>query len=175
MGGLIRRSLRDRPTINKTLHNSYSNSLSLLFKQLNSCAMQVSIFALQVSRATSSSIVAREGDGASGPPVKSMVPDAPMITPTHTATTRPKRPKPRRAGAWLLGCLETITSASSSSGIVAPYMFCCESCFAPLVRTLFFAARPFRPRKNVSLAPRVPMSTFSKPSEPTLPRNCRRH
>ena len=49
------------------------------------------------------------------------------------------------------------------------------SCYAPLVRTLFFAARPFRPRKSVSLAPRVPMSTFSKPSEPTLPRNCRRH
>ena len=36
----------------------------------------------------------------------------------------------------------------------------------PLVRTLFFAARPFRPCKNVSLAPRVPMSTFSKPPEP---------
>ena len=49
------------------------------------------------------------------------------------------------------------------------------SCFAPLVRTLFFAARTFRPRKNVSLAPRVPMSTFSKPSEPMRPRNCRRH
>ena len=49
------------------------------------------------------------------------------------------------------------------------------SVFAPLAETLFFAARPFRPRKNVSLAPRVPMSTFSKPSEPTLPRNCRRH
>ena len=33
--------------------------------------------------------------------------------------------------------------------------------------TLFFAARPFRPRKNVSLAPRVPMSTFSNhPSPP---------
>ena len=31
-------------------------------------------------------------------------------------------------------------------------------------RTLFFAARPFRPSKNVYLAPRVPMSTFSKPS-----------
>ena len=41
-------------------------------------------------------------------------------------------------------------------------------------RTLFFAARPFRPSKNVSLAPRVPMSTFPKPSEPMLPRNCRR-
>ena len=37
-----------------------------------------------------------------------------------------------------------------------------------LDRTLFFAARPFRPSKNVSLAPRVPMSTFSKPSEPML-------
>ena len=34
--------------------------------------------------------------------------------------------------------------------------------FAPLVRTLFFAARSFRPRKNVSLAPRVPMSTRGK-------------
>ena len=47
--------------------------------------------------------------------------------------------------------------------------------FAPLAFELFYAARhnavlrrsPFRPRKNVSLAPRVPMST--------LPRNCRRH
>ena len=52
--------------------------------------------------------------------------------------------------------------------------------FAPLAFKLFYAARhntvlrrsPFRPRKNVSLAPRVPMSTFSKPSEPTLSRNC---
>ena len=55
--------------------------------------------------------------------------------------------------------------------------------FAPLAFKLFYAARhntvlrrsPFRPRKNVSLAPRVPMSTFSKPSEPMRPRNCRRH
>ena len=47
--------------------------------------------------------------------------------------------------------------------------------FTPLAFKLFCAARPFRPRKNVSLAPRVPMSTFSKPSEPTLPRNCHRH
>ena len=31
------------------------------------------------------------------------------------------------------------------------------------------------PSKNASLGPRVPMSTFSKPSEPMLPRNCRRH
>jgi len=45
--------------------------------------------------------------------------------------------------------------------------------FAPLAFKLFYAARhntvlrrsPFRPRKNVSLAPRLPMSTFSKPSD----------
>ena len=42
------------------------------------------------------------------------------------------------------------------------------SCFAPLVRTLFFAARPFRPRKSVSLAPRVLQThmfewTFNQP------------
>jgi hypothetical protein len=42
-------------------------------------------------------------------------------------------------------------------------------CFAPLAETLFFAARPFHPPKNASLGPRVPMSTFSKPSEPMLP------
>ena len=47
--------------------------------------------------------------------------------------------------------------------------------FCAARQNAFFAARPSRPRKNVSLAPRVPMSTFSKPSEPTLPRNCRRH
>ena len=38
--------------------------------------------------------------------------------------------------------------------------------FAPLAFKLFCAARgdsPFPPSKNVSLAPRVPMSTFSKP------------
>jgi len=48
-------------------------------------------------------------------------------------------------------------------------------CFAPLARTLFFAARLFATPKNVSLGPSVPMSTFSKPPEPMLPRNCRRH
>ena len=48
------------------------------------------------------------------------------------------------------------------------------SVFAPLAETLFFAARPFHPPKNDSLGPRVPMSTFTKPSEPMLPRNCRR-
>jgi len=30
-------------------------------------------------------------------------------------------------------------------------------CFAPLARTLFFAARLFAQRKNVSLGPSVPM------------------
>jgi len=49
------------------------------------------------------------------------------------------------------------------------------SVFAPLAETLFFAARPFHPPKNDSLGPRVPMSTFSRPSETMLPRNCRRH
>ena len=33
------------------------------------------------------------------------------------------------------------------------------------------AARPFHPSKNASLAPRVPISTVSKPSEPMLPRS----
>ena len=49
------------------------------------------------------------------------------------------------------------------------------SVFAPLAETLFFAARPFHPPKNDSFGPRVPMSTFSRPSETMLPRNCHRH
>ena len=43
------------------------------------------------------------------------VPSAPISTPTHRATTRPKP----RAGAWfLIGCLERI----ASTGIAAPYI-----------------------------------------------------
>ena len=38
--------------------------------------------------------------------------------------------------------------------------------FAPLARTLVFAARPFTTRRNAPLGPRVPMSTFSKPPVP---------
>ena len=43
-----------------------------------------------------------------------------------------------------------------------------RNCRRHYAETLFFAARPFAPSKNASLGPRVPMSTFSKPSEPML-------
>jgi len=39
-------------------------------------------------------------------------------------------------------------------------------CFAPLARTLFFAARLFATPKNFSLGPSVPMSTFQNHPSP---------